>query len=601
MQRFFLGALSLYCYIQLGYASYQSGIDRLINQVSPNMNIGIQVVDLSTGSTLYQRNQNQLFTPASNMKLFSDAAALMILGPDYRFRNQLSIGLSELNNGVFNGNLYLQLPGDPSFNNERLASLLTSLKDLHIRQIHGNVIIDSDHAAIDPYPPGGWTAKDLIYSYGAPLAPVIIDMNRVLVTVNPSGIVNSPAVIEVKPIDGLFNLNNQVNTSKKNSRSGVSFVLDRDNNLTVRGSVAAGQWSVQEFMAIRNPHVYAQALIKHLLVSNNIILNGKVVFGKTPQNSLLLATDYSKPIAQLMADTLKPSDNLYADSLFLHAAAKLNGAPVNWPDAQRLIKQFLQRQTGIPLDNAALTDGSGLSRHDLLSPFQTVSLLRFLYERFPLTYEYIAALPISGRDGTLQRRFKQPGQKDLVRAKTGTMTGVVSLSGYLYTLNSHTVAFAIFINNLPHTKPAISGRSRYLIDSICTYLLQQKPGNQVWSKLFSRNTQIKYQQNPTQAEIKRHYQANWRRLETVIKQALAGQAVTVIFRGNEIILQDNQTNVHKVFAALRALRNKYQFAIAVTAAEKPILDGKPVVMWIRQTLPQSRDIKRLWMIKLNHA
>ena len=95
--------------IQLSHANAPSGIDHLINQVSPNLNIGIQVTDLTTGSVLYQHNQNKLFTPASNMKLFSDAAILMLLGPDYRFSNQLSIGLSELNNGTFYGNIYLKL------------------------------------------------------------------------------------------------------------------------------------------------------------------------------------------------------------------------------------------------------------------------------------------------------------------------------------------------------------------------------------------------------------------------------------------------------------------------------------------------------------
>ena len=580
---------------QASFASIASGADHLINQVSPTMNIGIDVVDLTNGVTLYQRNQNKLFVPASNMKLFSDAAALMILGPDYHFRNQLSMGVSELSHGQLNGNLYLKLPGDPSFSRTRLATLLATLKDWQINRIHGNVVIDSDHAIVNPYAPG-WVSRDLFYSYGAPLAPVMIDANRMLVTVNPADRPSERAIVEVDGDNGSIVINNQVTTKARGSRCGVSFVMKDDNELTVRGCVTVGQWAIQQKMAIRNPQIYASRLIKQLLMDEGISFDGRVILGKTPSGSLLLASDISKPIAQLMADTLKPSDNLYADSLYLHAAAKLKGAPANWDESQQLLKRFLEQQTGISLGNAVLMDGSGLSRNDLLTPAQTVGLLRFLYDRFPLTYEYISALPISGRDGTLQRRFKRPEQQDLVRAKTGTMTGIVSLSGYLFTSNAHTIAFAIFINNVPGTKPSVSGRSRYLIDALCSYFLQQQPGNGAWAKIFGPRHRIQYQQKPAQSEIQRSHLARWRQLETVVKRSLQGQAVSVIFRGNELVLRDNQPDAHSVLNALRSLRGKYSFAVALEGKEKPTADGKPLVML--SDLPANHDrAKRLWIIR----
>lgn len=244
-----------------------------------------------------------------------------------------------------------------------------------------------------------------------------------------------------------------------------------------------------------------------------------------------------------------------------------------------------------------LTDGSGLSRHDLLTPNQTASLLRFLYERFPLAYEYIAALPVSGRDGTLQRRFKKPNQQDMVRAKTGTMTGVVSLSGYLYTANAHTLAFAIFINNRPGTSPAISGRYRSLVDSLCTYFLQQKPGNNILSRVFSSHNRIKFQQNPTQAELQRGRQARWRRLETVVKQSLKGQPVAVIYRGNELVLKDNQPDAARVLNTLQALRKKYAFAVALFAQSMPASTGdKPLVLWT-QSVDSLGPAQRIWIIR----
>lgn len=579
----------------VSFASIQSGADKLINQVSPSINIGIEVVDLTTGVSLYQRNPSRLFIPASNMKLFSDAAALMVLGPDYRFKNQLSTSSSQIQQGVLKGTLYLRLPGDPSFSRERLATLISALKTWHINRIQGNVIIDSSHAAVSPYAPG-WLVEDLPYSYGAPLAPVMIDANRMVVTVNPAGKAGEPAVVEVDDDSGSIILTNQVKTRDTAKGCGVDFAMDKDNRLTVRGCVGVGQWAVQQKMAIRNPLMYAQGLIKQQLNQANIVLEGSVLLGKTPSGSMLIATDASKSIAQLMADTLKPSDNLYADSLFLHAADKLNGSPVNWNEAQPIIKKFLQQQTGIELKQSVLTDGSGLSRYDRLTPSQTIALLRFLYDRFPLSYEYIAALPVSGRDGTLQRRFKKPEQQDMVRAKTGTMRGVVSLSGYLYTANAHTLAFVIFINNLPGTSPSVSGRYRYLVDALCGYFLQQKPSTNVWAKVFSPQPRIKFQLSPTQAEQQRGRQAKWRRLETVIKQALKGQAVTVIFRGTELILNDNQSDASRVMAALQTLRKKYPFSVALSSKSIPTSAGSAFVLWTETALLPN-DAQRVWTIR----
>ncbi|KTD64617.1 D-alanyl-D-alanine carboxypeptidase/D-alanyl-D-alanine endopeptidase [Legionella spiritensis] len=577
------------------HASFQSGADKLINQVDPAINIGVEVVDLTSGATIYRRNQNRSFIPASNMKLFSDAAALMVLGPDYRFRNQLSAGVSRLKDGVFKGTIYLKLPGDPSFTRARLASLLASLKSWHINRIIGNVVIDSSHVNIHPYAPG-WMVEDLAYSYGAPLAPVIIDANRMTVTVNPGNKPGAPAIVELPKDIGGIAINNQVKTKASAAKCGVDFSMDKDNQLTVRGCVGVNQWAIQQNMAVRNPLAYAQGLIQKQLNRQGIVLEGEVVLGKTPSGSMMLATDLSKPVAQLMADTLKPSDNLYADSLFLHAASKLQGAPVNWSEAQILIKKFIQQQTGIPLKNAVMTDGSGLSRYDLLTPSQTVGLLRFLYERFPLSYEYIAALPISGRDGTLQRRFKKPNQKDMVRAKTGTMRGVVSLSGYLYTANAHTLAFAIYINNLPGTKLSVSGRYRYLVDALCSYFLQQKPANNSWVRVLGKHPRLKYQQNPTQSEIQRRRNARWRRLETLVKQALKGQSVTVLYRNNELILRDHQVDFNKVMQALSNVRKKHPFAVAVASKTIPNTLGRPLILWTDVFNSRASE-QRVWTIR----
>ena len=154
-------------------AAGQSGVEQVINRMNPHVNLGIVAVDLTSGETLYTRNSGHLFIPASNMKLFSEAAALMALGPDYRFKNQLSTSAGQIQQGVLKGNLNLHLSGDPSFSREDLRTLIVALKEWNIREIQGNVLIDSSLASVSTYPPG-WLKSDLSYSYGAPIAPLML-------------------------------------------------------------------------------------------------------------------------------------------------------------------------------------------------------------------------------------------------------------------------------------------------------------------------------------------------------------------------------------------------------------------------------------------
>ncbi|MDR3443536.1 MAG: D-alanyl-D-alanine carboxypeptidase/D-alanyl-D-alanine-endopeptidase [Legionella sp.] len=571
-------------------ASTQSEVDKLIARVNPNVNLGMVVIDLTSGKKLYSRNAGRLYIPASNMKIFSEAAALMVLGPDYHFKNQLSISSGTIQQGILQGDLYIQLSGDPSFSRENLNTLLSSLKNLNINTIRGNVYIDSAVANVDAYPPG-WLASDLSYSYGAPNAPVMLDANRLTVTVNPGAKAGDPAVVEADDGDAAIVLNNQATTKDSTQSCGIGFSLDKNNRLTVRGCVGVGQWAVQQRMAIKNPLAYAQGMIKSQLAKANIQLTGQVELGKTPEGALLVATQQSKALSQLMADTLKPSDNLYADSLYLHAAAKLNGSPVNWKEAEPLVKTFLQAQTGIDFTHSIFTDGSGLSRYSLVTPEQTITLLRFLYHRFPLSYEYISALPVSGRDGTLQKRFRIPTQQGFVRAKTGTMTGINSLSGYLYTANGHTLAFAMYINRLPGKS---SGPGRPVLDALCTYFLQLSPSSSRLTRIFAPHQRMSFQLNPTQADRQKMHQARWRRLESAVRSALKGQAVNVVYRGNELIVNDTQADAGKVWASLQAVIKKYPFAVMLSSKTLSVNPtGKPMLIWVQA----ADESQRTWTIR----
>ena len=579
-------------------SSIENNVNNIINKVDPTINMSMSVVDLNTGEQLFQRNSDRALIPASNMKLFSEAAALMALGPDYRFQRQLMTDASTLDNGTLNGSIYLALPGDPSFTSANLKNLLSTLSTWGIKRITGNVVLVNKNATVDPYPPGR-DPRDMNHSYGAPITPIIIDENRLTLIVNPGQKPNAPALVEISAPEEVITLNNSVNTSSKPHLSAISYKLDSDNHLTTSGAIGYETWAFEKRIAILNPLRYAQDLIKYQLNAQNIILNGSVIQGSLPASTLVLATQNSKPLNQLMADTLKPSDNVFADSLFIHTASILNGSPINWLQANTIAKQFLQQQTGVNLSQAVLVDGSGLSKQDRVSAKQTVDLLSYIYTHFPITYEFIAALPISGQDGTLQRRFNTASQQGFIRAKTGTMTGIISLSGYLSAANGHTLAFAMYINRNPKTSPNVAGRYHWLIDQLCNYFLRQKPSGKQSIVAQNPHARVAFQQRPSPAISQRTKQAQWRNLEMTLRKALSGKMVTVVYKQNELILKDGNPDINNVLNVLVNISKKYSLSVALESQTTPKTGSSLLrMLWIK---PQNSEAtsSRTWVLRKN--
>lgn len=564
----------------------------MINRVDPSINISMSVIDLNTGKTLFQRNPNKPLIPASNMKLFSEAAVLMALGPDYRFKRQLSTDATSIEDGVLNGSVYIDLPGDPSFSTTDLNDLLSTLTKWNIKRISGNVVLVNANAKVDAYPPGR-DPRDKSHGYGAPIAPLILNSNQLNFVVNPGKAINEPAMINVDAPAEVIALNNTTTTSSKPMVSAVGYTLDADNHLTTSGTIGKTAGAIEGQIAILNPLKFAQDDIKHQLVTLGITLDGTVIQGALPTNQMILASQTSSPLTQLMADTLKPSDNVFADSLFIHVASIIHGSPVNWTEANDVIKQFLQKQTGIDFNQAVLMDGSGLSKLDRISAQQTIELLRYIYTHFPITYEFIAALPISGQDGTLQKRFTS--QKGLIRAKTGTMTGILSLSGYLSSANGHVLAFAIYINRNPKTPPNVAGRYRGLIDQMCELLLQQKPGGIKAFTLTAPRDHLAFQQNPSQAQKARSNQSQWRGLEMSLRKALQDKKVAVVYQPNELLIKDDNAEMASIGNILARINQKYPLSIVVESPQKPDLSNLRF-LWVKNA-SSSNEVTRTWLVR----
>ena len=573
-------------------------LEKLINSVDPKTNIGIQVLDLTTNTTLFQRGEKRPLIPASNMKLFSTAAALLALGPDYRFNNQLSIAASRIENHTLHGNLILHLPGDPSFDQQQLQQLLQALASWDIRTIKGDVIIDSQLSAVTPYGPG-WMEEDLAYAYGAPIAPLLLDQNRISITVNPAGKDGKPAIIEQSFSYKIKSIRNDVRTFENKKNCYVSFKIDKENNVSVFGCVKKGQWAKQQKIAILNPLQHAQQSILVLLKTLNISLKGTIRLGKSPKQSLLVSQTRSEPVSELIAQALKSSDNLFADALFLHTAAYIKGKSLNWTQAKNTIENFLQQEIATTLKSAILTDGSGLSRKSRLSAEQTVTLLRFLHQNFSLSYEFISALPVSGRDGTLQERLDEPQQRGKIRAKTGTMKGIISLSGFLDTKNDHTLAFSMYINARPSTPVETTRRYRWLVDTICEYLLDLQPSQDLGNNPKIKQTKpLRFQAQASQAKKEQQRSKFWRSLEAKIKKTTKKKGLTVLYRPQEIVIRDSLPNAISLATVLKKLHQDTPFALMLASDEALTFSYPIPVLWLK-TNPsaKTKGIKRIWTLR----
>tara|TARA_R110000868_G_scaffold108769_9_gene296651 strand:+ start:480 stop:1967 length:1488 start_codon:yes stop_codon:yes gene_type:complete len=385
--------------------------------------IGVYVKSLKTGKTLYTRNIYQTFTPASIMKILTAEAALLYLGPDYRFSTQLLTDANGVKRGVLQGNLYIVLGGDPSLVYADLEELMTNLQSQGITAIEGDVYIDNTAYDERFYGPG-WAGEDKGYCYGAPISASIINHNCVPMS--------RPA-------------SKKVGKKKRLSSSARFF-----------SSIANG--------VVTDIPEYNRTLFKNLLYRLSIDVYGRVTFGSSPKNLSLIAVHNSEPLPELIRAMLKKSDNVIAGAIFKKLGQLYSKKPGSWENGSLAVSRILAHQAGVNTKGMRLIDGSGLSVDNLATPSQFIQVLMFAYENEKTSEDFISSLPIAGVDGTLKNRMKNITRK--IRAKTGTISGVASLAGYATTRQKDQLAFVIMVNG----NKGLNWRFKGMEDKIATAL-----------------------------------------------------------------------------------------------------------------------------------
>lgn len=448
---------------------------------------GISVISLSDGTTLYERNADKLFTPASNMKIYTTGVALELLGVDYRWRTSVYANTQPDPDGTIRGDLILYGRGAPDLvssskdnNAGSLAKLADDLYGRGIRHVKGNVIGDESYFRGNLLG-DGWQWTDIQWYFGAEASALSVDGNEIGVNVVPSSTSATPPDVKVNDRAGYVTVDNRMAAGTRATRQTVGLYRGlSDNNVQVWGEFIPGSKGFGARLSVHNPALWTARLFLAALQNRGIAVerqayarNARVAPSQRfdPAQAIELAYTTSQPLSEIARITNKESNNLYAE-LILRTLGRERGAMLQQPEpperergddeaGMAVIRSWLAR-AGVPTERLALHDGSGLSRLNLVTPDSTARLLLSL-SKTSSEAVFRQSLPIGGRDGTLAGRLKIVA--DRVFAKTGSLTYDNSLSGYVTTADGDIFAFSILCNDYTGR-----GNSIRLIDQITTLL-----------------------------------------------------------------------------------------------------------------------------------
>lgn len=303
-------------------------LNQIVNSNGNSADVAVYAKSMKYGDTLYTRNINQPLTPASTLKVLTAEAALVYLGPEYRFSTQVLTDAKSIKNGVLQGNLYVVLSGDPSLTYYDLVELMLTLKNQQIQAIGGNVYIDNTAYDQSFYGPG-WIWKDKSYCYAAPISASIINHNCLSFQVAPSKVSGRVAEVLTSPKFYYPTIKSNVVTKAQRSRSCSIHLSTDTGGISIEGCMPRGQVSGISYVVTDVPE-YNRALFKDLLNRLSVPVYGSVTFGSAPENLSLIGQHASKPLRNLINDMLKKSDNVIAGALFKKLGQLYSHQPGSW-------------------------------------------------------------------------------------------------------------------------------------------------------------------------------------------------------------------------------------------------------------------------------
>jgi serine-type D-Ala-D-Ala carboxypeptidase/endopeptidase (penicillin-binding protein 4) len=429
------------------------------NPLAAHSEIGVHVVDLKSGKTLYAYDENRFFLPASNLKLFTTGLALLKLGADYKFQTRVieeaSGDLTLVGSGdpAMSGRQYPYRPGVPEGPPLRaIDDLAQQAVNAGLTHVHGNIVGDDRLYPWEPFPPS-WSQNDPAGESGAPVSALTVADNLITVTFLPGAKPGNLGELQLNPPLEYFSIDNRIVTVPGSGEPEIRMSrVPGSRQVLFEGTIPQEEPSRRfAYITMEDPALYAACALYDALTRRGVAIDGHPVARHRAASDAylapegrILATRSSPPLSQLIQMAVKISENLHVE-LFLREIARMEGKVGTVENGVAAMNTFLTR-IGAGADDARIDDGSGLSRATMVTPHLMTRLLSYMYAS-TLRDTWISMLPIGGEDGTLARRLCCAYEAHSIHAKTGTLGRAITLSGYADSKTRGWLAFSILVND----------------------------------------------------------------------------------------------------------------------------------------------------------
>lgn len=414
--------------------------------------VGIFVQDVQSGEAVYGKNEDTLMSPASNTKLVTTAVALSALKPDFRFQTKVLTDGVLGADGVLSGNVYVKGGGDPALVSERVWYIANELWHSGVRRISGDLVGDDSYFDQERVQVG-WDEDTSDRAYQAMTSGLSVNFNTITVRLNPSPAEGRMGRVLFDPPTEFAKLDAAVTTTGGRTRVQIDvspLPLSRDKSggrdqVVVKGKVSANDQGRAYWRKVDYPTEFAAHVFASFFKNAGIEITGKVRTGVAGKDATVLLSADSPRLAEIISDLNKTSNNFVAEQILKTVGAEQLGAPGSWDKGLTVVRQWLG-SAGISEQSYKLQNGSGLGDVNRLTPKQLVTVLTTAYRDPTYGPEYVVSLGVAGSSGTMRNRMTSGVATYRVRAKTGSLAGACTLSGYVSTLGGRTLAFSILVN-----------------------------------------------------------------------------------------------------------------------------------------------------------
>jgi len=428
----------------------QERLESLLNgSVARSSEASVQIVEVDNGNVIAERNPHLPLAPASNMKLFTTAAAIDLLKPNFEVTTTVSVRGKPDASGVLDGDVKVTGRGDPTiggrFHDGRATAVIeewvTDLKRAGITTIKGNLVFEYGYMDTDYIHPT-WPADQLVNWYEAPVAAFTMQEGCVAVRVLPNK-GGKQCVVQLDPPTSYLDVENNCVTGR-----GLPFItrLRGSNTIIVRGGVPARSGLTEVFVTIENPIQYFATVTNETFARGGIKVQGQIIITpRDPRNDWQPVLQHATPLNILVYVVNKKSQNHYAEQVvkMIGAETKKEGS---WAAGTSAVTEWLTTKIGVPANEYHQADGSGMSRDNRASANAFIELLRYMWKS-PWREDFVSSLPYSGDpDSKFGHRLRQAPYARQVYAKTGYIVGVVGLSGYVHAASGKVYAFSFLFN-----------------------------------------------------------------------------------------------------------------------------------------------------------